>query len=384
MTSNFSSAAIDGLRAARRQQVLELHLHDRGVAAGLGELGLLHDHRVRADHDYVAGAHFLSDLHDWVSAWLGARDCRAHSCKVRLVRSGNDSGKPKIITDRRRTGPALPARSGWAASRSAQAPAVLSLCGQRRPVGRPRRGGSRTVAFRPGVPERLDRLEGCRVEAGAIARQELVQLDAVGVVRLRIDVPDERSSRPLRANERILAADEVEIALPQQAVVGVLVDERNRGHRQRAVGDGLAGLRNVAAGPCVERGGGDALGDEADERRVALDPRVEQRGQRQVRDSRRAWRRARTPAASRRRARAASTHGAWPSRCERSRSPTRSRSRSSPPLLPVNPGKQKWRVSGRRGCGDGRPCAESTHGSADRYSRLIHTGARGASAIAST
>ena len=56
--------AVDGLRAAAGQQVLELHLDDRRVAAGLREFGLLHDHRVLADHDHVAGADFLGDFHD--------------------------------------------------------------------------------------------------------------------------------------------------------------------------------------------------------------------------------------------------------------------------------------------------------------------------------
>ena len=52
--------------------------------------------------------------------------------------------------------------------------------------------------------------------------------------RLRVDVPGERSRRPLRADDRILAAHEVDVAGPQQPVVVVLADERNRVQAQPA------------------------------------------------------------------------------------------------------------------------------------------------------
>ena len=43
---------------------------------------------------------------------------------------------------------------------------------------------------------------------------------------LRIDLPRERPACPLRADERILAADEIEVAGPEQAIEIRLRDER--------------------------------------------------------------------------------------------------------------------------------------------------------------
>jgi hypothetical protein len=45
------------------KQVTELHLHDRGIAAGFVVLGLQHDHGIAADHHDVADAEFLCGLH---------------------------------------------------------------------------------------------------------------------------------------------------------------------------------------------------------------------------------------------------------------------------------------------------------------------------------
>ena len=45
------------------EKVLELHLDGGCVAAGLVELGLENDHRIFAEHDYVAGTNFLGDFH---------------------------------------------------------------------------------------------------------------------------------------------------------------------------------------------------------------------------------------------------------------------------------------------------------------------------------
>ena len=55
--------AVDRLRARSGQEVLELHLDDRRVAARFVELGLLDHHRVLPDHDHVAGADFLCSFH---------------------------------------------------------------------------------------------------------------------------------------------------------------------------------------------------------------------------------------------------------------------------------------------------------------------------------
>ena len=72
------------------------------------------------------------------------------------------------------------------------------------------------------------------------------------VLGLGIDVPDEGARRPLRANERILAANEVDVAGPQQPVVVVLREERDRMERQRTARERSAGMRNVAFGPLGE------------------------------------------------------------------------------------------------------------------------------------
>jgi hypothetical protein len=52
------------------EQVLHFHLDDGRVAAGFREFGLLHHHRILADHDHIAGANFLSEFHDGSCALL--------------------------------------------------------------------------------------------------------------------------------------------------------------------------------------------------------------------------------------------------------------------------------------------------------------------------
>ena len=52
------------------------------------------------------------------------------------------------------------------------------------------------------------------------------------VLGLGVDVPDEGARRPLRAYERILAADEIDVAAPEQPVVVVLREERDRVERE--------------------------------------------------------------------------------------------------------------------------------------------------------
>jgi hypothetical protein len=59
----FLVGAIDRLRPGSGKEVLEFHLDDGRVAAGFVEFGLLHDHRIVADHDHVAGADFLCGFH---------------------------------------------------------------------------------------------------------------------------------------------------------------------------------------------------------------------------------------------------------------------------------------------------------------------------------
>jgi hypothetical protein len=57
---------------------------------------------------------------------------------------------------------------------------------------------------------------------------EGVELAPVRAVGLRIDVPDARSRGPLRTDEGVLAADEVDVRQPEQVVVVVLRGEGDR------------------------------------------------------------------------------------------------------------------------------------------------------------
>jgi len=45
------------------QEILQLHLDDSGIAAGLVVFGLLYDQRIIADHNHVASADFLCGFH---------------------------------------------------------------------------------------------------------------------------------------------------------------------------------------------------------------------------------------------------------------------------------------------------------------------------------
>jgi hypothetical protein len=58
---------VDRLGGGAGQQVLELELDHGGAAAGFVVFGFLHDERVIADHDDVAGAEFLGDFHEFAS-----------------------------------------------------------------------------------------------------------------------------------------------------------------------------------------------------------------------------------------------------------------------------------------------------------------------------
>ncbi|MNU06994.1 hypothetical protein D3C72_2523910 [compost metagenome] len=48
----------------------------------------------------------------------------------------------------------------------------------------------------------------------------------MGALLLLVDVPEQRPTGPLRADERILAAHGIEIAAPEQPVVILLTDKR--------------------------------------------------------------------------------------------------------------------------------------------------------------
>ena len=74
----------------------------------------------------------------------------------------------------------------------------------------------------------------------AVAIQESVQFDEVSPFVLRINLPYERSRRPLRANKRVFAANEVDIAHPQQEVIVGLGYKREDSEFETAASSNLA------------------------------------------------------------------------------------------------------------------------------------------------
>ena len=72
------------------------------------------------------------------------------------------------------------------------------------------------------------------------------------VLRLRVHVPDQRPCRPLCADERILAANEIDVAGPEQLVVIVLGDEGHGGEREPATAEAPARMEFGTAGPARE------------------------------------------------------------------------------------------------------------------------------------
>ncbi len=83
--------------------------------------------------------------------------------------------------------------------------------------------------------EQVDRsIRSCGAQAGDVALQECIQFIQMRLVRLPVGLPDKRLSSPLRADERILAADEVDVAAPQQAIEFLLRQKFEGQHAQRA------------------------------------------------------------------------------------------------------------------------------------------------------
>ena len=203
-----------------------------------------------------------------------------------MRRPRSDMGKPKIIADAPRTSTSPAVNSGSAASVSAQRRPCAAERVERGAKRRPCRGGADAVLVVERVPE-------CRSPRGsrarAAARRYTASRNASSFSRCAfsscgIRLPDERARRPLRADERILAADEIDIA---SATAGGRMRPASTNGITSSVSrprtDRLAGVRHVAVQPLIERAGGNALGYRAANRFVAVGPRVEQRRQRAVR-----------------------------------------------------------------------------------------------------
>src|SRR5579871_4719392 len=103
------------------------------------------------------------------------------------------------------------------------------LC--QRPPGRAKPGCS--VHAIPGMPQSAKTLRSPRIEAAAIEVEKSIELGPVRAMVLGIDMPDKRTSGPLRPDKGILTADEVDVAGPQQFVVALLRKKRNETDFQR-------------------------------------------------------------------------------------------------------------------------------------------------------
>ncbi|MNP20063.1 hypothetical protein D3C76_1126210 [compost metagenome] len=84
----------------------------------------------------------------------------------------------------------------------------------------------------PGPPETADRFASRSWKVLDVKRKEGLELVQVNVLLLLVDVPQQRSTCPLRSHKGIFAAYGVEITAPQQRVVLVLSDERQYLHGQ--------------------------------------------------------------------------------------------------------------------------------------------------------
>ena len=203
-------------------QALELHAHGGGVAAAAAVFGLEHDHRVLAVHDDVAGADFLSDFHSQGLWMLAARCvCGAGSLDACTAAGSADgaaeprTARPEIRKARyfsrfgRRSCRSRVTRSSCASRRARAACTVARHWRERSASSCGSGAGLDAVPDAMEVAQRRRRLQP--VEEG-------LELGVMGVVVLRIDLPDEGLAGPQRAHQRILAAHEVQVAGPQQVV----------------------------------------------------------------------------------------------------------------------------------------------------------------------
>src|SRR5438132_14206822 len=93
---------------------------------------------------------------------------------------------------------------------------------KRRAKSGPGESGSIGLTAVESEPESVHGLRSLCIKSDFIAAKELLQLNAVCIVGLRVNVPDERPRGPLRSHERIFAAHDIDIAVPQQPVIAVL------------------------------------------------------------------------------------------------------------------------------------------------------------------
>ncbi len=99
----------------------------------------------------------------------------------------------------------------------------------------------------PGAPEGTGLRGKAACHAGAIHIQKRLQLDQMRRFFLDLGLPDQRPGGELGARERVLAAHEIQVARPQQPVIGILVEHGQNMQGQRATLPGCAGLQVRAA-----------------------------------------------------------------------------------------------------------------------------------------
>jgi hypothetical protein len=120
-------------------------------------------------------------------------------------------------------------------------------CGQvihhRLPVSR-----QRNLAI-PALPTAPD--PGCQIilEVRGILTEESLALEVMCTLCLRIQLPDERLSRPLRTYRAVLAAHKIQVAAPQQSVVVIWVQKRQSLRPQCAL---LQAVRDAGYGAVLD------------------------------------------------------------------------------------------------------------------------------------
>jgi hypothetical protein len=132
------------------------------------------------------------------------------------------------------------------------------------------------------VPRRPESTQGRRspgIQTTAQSDHEGLELVHVCVLGLTIDVPYERSSGPLCADERILAANEVQIARPEQAVIAILCRKRQHLRNQPPPLENGSGVQGGRTEEARDVGQDPPFGDQRDNVLLALRPGLQQFGQ---------------------------------------------------------------------------------------------------------
>ena len=108
-----------------------------------------------------------------------------------------------------------------------------------------------------------------------MAREKSIEFGEMCIFGLRIAVPNQGPSGPLRPHERVLATNEIQVACPKELVVVVLRDEGNVRDRQTPAAECLTRTLHAAC-PRFKLGVRDTFRNDAEYGRVADSPCIEQ------------------------------------------------------------------------------------------------------------